>query len=93
MSRLDEAIEQFGAVLERLEATIHTRNPGAIPAPAMSNEIRAQMEKLRAERALLAEELESVRGENDRLAGLAGEVTKQLDTAIEDMRGVLKRAS
>jgi Domain of unknown function (DUF4164) len=93
MSRIEDAIEQFSAALERLEARIHARNPGAVPAPPLSNDVRAQFDKLKAERALLAEELESVRGENERLAGLAGEASHQLDTAIEDMRSVLKRAS
>ena len=93
MSRIDEAIEMFGAALERLEGCIDARNPGAVPAPALSNEVRAQVDKLKAERSLLAEELETFRSENERLAGLAGEATRQLDTAIEDMRGVLKRAS
>ena len=93
MSRIEEAIEQFGAALERLEAGIHARNPGAVPAPALSNEMRAQLDKLKAERAILAEEVETLRAENDRLAGLAGDASRQLDTAIEDMRTVLKRAS
>jgi uncharacterized phage infection (PIP) family protein YhgE len=93
MSRIDEAIEQFGAALERLETGINARNPGAVPAPALSNEMRAQLDKLKAERALLAEEVETLRAENDRLAGLAGDASRQLDTAIDDMRVVLKRAS
>lgn len=93
MSRIDEAIEQFAAALERLEQRIHARNPGAVPLPAASNEVRAEMDKLKAERALLAEEIETLRGENDRLAKLTGEASRQLDVAMEDMRGVLKRAS
>ena len=93
MSRIEEAIEQFGAALERLEQSIDARNPGAVPLPAMSNEVRAEVDKLKAERAMLADEIEILRGENERLAGLAGEATRQLDVAIEDMRGMLKRAS
>ena len=93
MSRIEDAIEQFAAALERLEAQIHARNPGAVPAPPLSNDVRAQMDKLKAERTLLEEELEALRGENERLAGLAGEASRQIDTAIEDMRSVLKRAS
>ena len=93
MSRIEEAIGQFGAALERLERSIHARNPGAVPLPAMSNEVRAEVDKLKAERALLADEVEALRTENERLAGLAGEATRQLDVAIEDMRVVLKRAS
>ena len=93
MSRIEEAIEQFGAALERLEQRIHARNPGAIPLPAVSNEVRAEMDKLKAERAMLADEIETLRGENERLASLTSEASRQLDTAIEDMRGVLKRAS
>jgi Domain of unknown function (DUF4164) len=93
MSRIEEAIEEFGAALERLEARINARNPGAVPAPALSNETRAQIDKLKAERVLLHEEIETLRGENERLAGLAGEASRQLDTAIDDMRNVLKRAS
>jgi len=93
MSRIEEAIEQFGAALERLEQCIHARNPGAVPLPAMSNEVRAEVDKLKAERAMLADEIETLRSENERLASLAGEATRQLDVAIEDMRGVLKRAS
>ena len=93
MSRIEEAIGHFAAALERLEKNIHARNPGAVPLPAMSNEVRAELDKLKAERVILAEEVETLRGENERLAGLAGEATRQLDVAMEDMRGVLKRAS
>jgi len=93
MSRIEDAIEQFGAALERLERCIHARNPGAVPVPAASNEVRAEMDKLKGERAMLIDEVEALRGENDRLAKLTGEASRQLDVAIEDMRGVLKRAS
>jgi len=93
MSRIEEAIGHFAAALERLEKSIHARNPGAVPLPAMSNEVRAEVDKLKAERALLAEEVETLRSENERLASLAGEASRQLDGAVEDMRGVLKRAS
>lgn len=93
MSRIEEAIEQFGAAIECLEQRIHARNPGAVPVPAVSNELRAEMDKLKAERAMLADEIETLRGENERLAKLTGEAGRQLDVAIEDMRGVLKRAS
>lgn len=93
MSRIEEAIGQFGAALERLERSIHARNPGAVPLPAMSNEVRAEVEKLKAERTMLADEIETLRSENERLASLTGEASRQLETAIEDMRVVLKRAS
>ncbi len=93
MSRIEEAIEQFGLALERLEQCIQVRNPGAVPLPPVSSEVRAEMDKLKAERAMLADEIEILRGENERLAKLAGEASQQLDVAIEDMRGVLKRAS
>jgi len=93
MSRIEESIEAFAKALERLEAGIRARNPGAVPAPALSNEIRSQMDKLKAERAILQEEVEVLRAENERLAILAGDAARQLDTAIDDMRTVLKRAS
>jgi hypothetical protein len=93
MSRLEDAINEFAAALEGLEGNIHARNPGAVPMLALSNEVRAELDKLRAERALLSDEAETLRAENERLAGLAGEASRQLDTAIEDMRIVLQRAS
>ena len=93
MSRLEDAINQFATALEALEQGVHARNPGAVPMLALSNEVRAEMDKLRAERVLLIEEMETLRGENDRLARLAGEASRQLETAIEDVQGVLQRAS
>lgn len=93
MSRLESAINQFEAALEALEEGIHARNPGAVPTLALSGEVRAELDKLRAERAILTEEVEALRTENERLALLAGEASRQLDGAIEDMRGVLQRAS
>lgn len=93
MSRLEDAINQFATALETLEEGIHTRNPGAVPMLALSNEVRAEIDKLRAERALLLEEVETLKAENDRLAGLAGEASRQLDNAIDDMQTVLQRAS
>jgi hypothetical protein len=93
MSRLEDTIRLFEASLDALERGIHGRNPGAVPLLALSNEVRAELDKLRAERALLSDEVETLRRENERLAGLAGEASRQLDTAIEDMRHVLQRAS
>ena len=93
MSRIEDAIGHFAVALERLEKSIQARNPGAVPLSAMSNEVRGELDKLKAERAMLADEVETLRTENERLAGLAGEASRQLDVAIEDMRGVLKRAS
>jgi prefoldin subunit 5 len=52
-----------------------------------------QVDKLKAERALLQQEVEALRAENERLAALAGDAARQLDTAIDDMRTVLTRAS
>lgn len=93
MSRLEDAINQFATALETLEQNIHTRNPGAVPMLALSNEVRAEMDKLRAERALLQEEVETLKAENERLARLAAEASRQIEIAIDDMQGVLQRAS
>ena len=93
MSRLETALEHFADALEALETGIHARNPGAVPTLALSNEVRAELDKLRAERAIMSEEVESLQSENGRLANLAGQASHQLEGAMEDVRVVLARAS
>jgi chromosome segregation ATPase len=93
MSRLETAIDTFSEALQRLEGAIESRNPGAVPATALPPDAQDELERLRAERGRFEEEIAALKAENERLANLAGEATRQLDGAIEDMRTVLKQAS
>jgi len=87
MTRLSDALAQFAAALEQLEAhagkQIACRREGENSA--------AELDILKSEREKLVARIAQLEEENHALAGLTAEVEDRLDGAIAEIRGVLAR--
>lgn len=82
MSRLDSAFERFNQALDRLE--------GAARTNAGSGAADAKIQALRADRDQLAQQLEQVRSDYASLQSLTDEVETRLDTAIDNIRRMMR---
>ena len=86
MKRLDSAIQKFTAALERLEAAARRGNGHAVP---YDDTITTELNKLREDRARLADELTRLNVEKVALEGFTEEVAGRLEGAIKEIRAVL----
>lgn len=87
MKRLDSAIQKFNAALERLE-TVARRSNGQAQAP-YDDTLTSELNKLREDRARLADELTRLNVEKVALEGFTEEVAGRLEGAIREIRAVL----
>lgn len=86
MSRLDSAFERFNHAIDRVEGALRqaAKADGARRAPDQ------KMEALKADRDQLALQLDQVRGDYASLQSLTDEVETRLDTAIENIRKMMR---
>ena len=85
MTKLDSAMERFSSAVDKLEATIN-RQVVRVQAAKLLQE---QVDTLKEDRAVLAEELDEMRAEARRLNELNERASETLADAIEGIREVL----
>ena len=88
MTKLDSAMERFSSAVDKLEATIN-RQVVRVQAAKLLQE---QVDTLKEDRAVLAEELDEMRAEARRLNELNERASETLSDAIEGIREVLAEA-
>ncbi|WP_339830653.1 DUF4164 family protein [uncultured Parvibaculum sp.] len=88
MTKLDSAMERFSSAVDKLEATIN-RQVVRVQAAKLLQE---QVDTLKEDRAVLAEELDEMRAEARRLNELNERASETLADAIEGIREVLAEA-
>lgn len=90
MSKLDSAIRNFNAALDRLEEAARNRAARAPGEQAsIEQEIAVELRALKEDRARLAEELNRLNVEKIALEGFTDEVAGRLEGAIREIRAVL----
>ncbi|MFN9542894.1 MAG: DUF4164 family protein [Alphaproteobacteria bacterium] len=90
MSKLDSAIRNFNAALDRLEEAARNRGARAPGEQAsIEQEIAVELRALKEDRARLAEELNRLNVEKIALEGVTDEVAGRLEGAIREIRAVL----
>ena len=88
MTKLDSARERFSIAVDKLESTIN-RQVVRVQAAKLLQE---QVDTLKEDRAVLAEELDEMRAEARRLNELNERASETLADAIEGIREVLAEA-
>ncbi|MEQ9143500.1 MAG: DUF4164 family protein [Parvibaculaceae bacterium] len=85
MSKLDEAMSEFAAALDRLD--------GALGGQSVQIEARAELENqiaaLKEDRARLAEEIDVMRADVNRLESLNARASAEIGTALKDINRLL----
>ncbi|WP_311031172.1 DUF4164 domain-containing protein [Mesorhizobium koreense] len=84
---LRETIGRLGKAIETLEATVAARFEQQVDA----TEIEAEVQRMNADRAKLAQELDNSEARAERLENANREVSRRLVTAMETIRAVLDR--
>ncbi|MGN6469623.1 MAG: DUF4164 domain-containing protein [Rhizobiaceae bacterium] len=84
---LREAIGRLGKAIETLEAAVAARLEEQVDA----TEIEAEVQRMNADRAKLAQELDNSEARAERLENANREVSRRLVTAMETIRAVLDR--
>lgn len=84
---LREVIARLGKAIDSLEEAVG----GRIELDRDSEEAEAEVQRLNADRARLAQELDSSEAKAERLADANKEVSRRLVTAMETIRAVLDR--
>jgi hypothetical protein len=84
---LRETIGRLGKAIETLEATVAARFEQQVDA----TEVEAEVQRMNADRAKLAQELDNSEARAERLENANREVSRRLVTAMETIRAVLDR--
>jgi hypothetical protein len=84
---LREAIGRLGKAIETLEAAVAARLEERVDA----TEVEAEVQRMNADRAKLAQELDNSEARAERLENANREVSRRLVTAMETIRAVLDR--
>jgi chromosome segregation ATPase len=84
---LREVIARLGKAIDELENAVNAR----MEADRDSEEAEAEVQRLNADRAKLAQELDSSEAKAERLGDTNKEVSRRLVTAMETIRAVLDR--
>jgi hypothetical protein len=84
---LREAIERLGKAIEMLETAAAARLDHEVDA----TEVEAEVQRMNADRAKLAQELDNSEARAERLENANREVSRRLVTAMETIRAVLDR--
>ena len=84
---LREAIGRLGKAIETLEAAVAARMDDQVD----STEVEAEIQRMNADRAKLAQELDNSEARAERLENANREVSRRLVTAMETIRAVLDR--
>jgi hypothetical protein len=84
---LREAIGRLGKAIETLETAVATRLDEQVDA----TEVEAEVQRMNADRAKLAQELDNSEARAERLENANREVSRRLVTAMETIRAVLDR--
>ncbi|MDN5927492.1 MAG: DUF4164 domain-containing protein [Hyphomicrobiales bacterium] len=84
---LRETIGRLGQAIETLEAAVVTRLEERVDA----TEVEAEVQRMNADRAKLAQELDNSEARGERLENANREVSRRLVTAMETIRAVLDR--
>ena len=84
---LREAIGRLGKAIETLEATVATRFEQQVDTA----EVEAEVQRMNADRAKLAQELDNSEARAERLENANREVSRRLVTAMETIRAVHDR--
>ncbi len=85
MGKLDEAMSDFGVVLDRLDLAVGGSSVRAEARGALESQIAA----LKEDRARLAEELDVMRADVRRLEGLNARASSQIGVALKDINQLL----
>ncbi len=85
MSKLDSAMSRFASALDKLEAGVNRQLLRAQSAKGLQGEV----ERLKEDRAELAEELDQLKSDARRLNELNERASETLSDAIEGIREVL----
>jgi len=85
MSKLDSAMSRFASALDKLEAGVNRQLLRAQSAKGLQGEV----ERLKEDRAELAEELDQLKSDARRLNELNERASETLADAIEGIREVL----
>ncbi|MBO6717431.1 MAG: DUF4164 domain-containing protein [Rhizobiaceae bacterium] len=84
---LREVIARLGKAIDALEEAVSAR----VEDERDSEEAEAEVQRLNADRARLAQELDSSEAKAERLSDTNKEVSRRLVTAMETIRAVLDR--
>ena len=84
---LKEVLARLGKAMDSLEMTVATR----LEHEQDHSEAEAEMQRLNADRARLAQELDNSEAKTERLEDANKEVSRRLVTAMETIRAVLDR--
>ena len=84
---LREAIGRLGKAIETLETAVVTRLEDHVDV----TEVEAEVQRMNADRAKLAQELDNSEARAERLENANREVSRRLVTAMETIRAVLDR--
>ena len=84
---LREAIGRLGKAIETLEAAVVTRLEDHVD----TTEVEAEVQRMNADRAKLAQELDNSEARAERLENANREVSRRLVAAMETIRAVLGR--
>lgn len=84
---LREAIGRLGKAIETLETAVAARLDEQVDA----TEVEAEVQRMNADRAKLAQELDNSEARAERLENANREVSRRLVTAMETIRAVLDR--
>ena len=84
---LREAIGRLGKAIETLETAVAARMDDQVD----STEVEAEVQRMNADRAKLAQELDNSEARAERLENANREVSRRLVTAMETIRAVLDR--
>lgn len=84
---LRETIGRLGKAIETLEATVAARFEQQVDTA----EVEAEVQRMNADRAKLAQELDNSEARGERLENANREVSRRLVTAMETIRAVLDR--
>jgi len=85
MASLDAALNRLAIAIDALEA----RLPGALAAGKAPREIAGELAKVKAERAGMQEEIDSLRAEVRALDDLHDDISAKLDNAIREVQLVI----
>lgn len=86
-STLKEAIARLGVAMERLETAVVSN----LERAGEQAETEAEVQRMNADRARLAQELDNSESRAERLEDANREVSRRLVTAMETIRAVLDR--
>ena len=87
---LASALDGLAKAIESLEAAVDERGAAAPPDPAVLQ--REEVQRLNADRAALANQLDVAEDRAQRLADANAEVSRRIVSAMETVRTVLDRA-